>query len=154
MTDSPSNAPRRVVTGLDGDGRSTILFDSPVPVDANGRRQLIWRAPSLPADNAGDADASVPFTMDLMRGGGANFSIVEIPPGFPIPMHATDTVDWLVILSGRIVLVMETGETILGPGDALVQRGTVHAWRNDGPDVVRMVSVTLPAHPLDPGTRA
>ncbi|MET0363033.1 MAG: cupin domain-containing protein [Sphingobium sp.] len=151
MTDRPNSAPRRVVTGLDAEGRSTVILDGPVPQGPNGATQLVWRTPALPADNSGTADASVPFGIDHLKDGGSTFSIVDLPVGLPRFMHATDTADYIVILSGEIVLELETGEVILGPGDALVQRGTAHAWRNDGPAPVRMISVTLPAHPVGKG---
>lgn len=137
---------RRVVTGLDAEGRSCIVIDGPVP-----QKQLVWHTPAMPADNAGTADASIPFTMDLLKDGSSCFAIVQIPAGMPRFMHSTDTIDYLVILDGQLVLEMETGETILGPGDCVVQRGTMHAWRNDGPQPVTMVSITLPAHPVGKG---
>lgn len=46
-------------------------------------------------------------------------------------MHATPSVDYGVVIEGRVVLVTETGEVTLRPGDTVVQLGTRHAWRND-----------------------
>lgn len=61
-------------------------------------------------------------------------------------LHATDTVDVAVVVSGEIVCVTEQDETVLRPGDALVQRGNKHAWsnRSDSPAVLvfTMVSAT------------
>lgn len=45
-------------------------------------------------------------------------------------MHRTDTVDIVTVLDGEITVILEEGETILRAGDCLVQRGTMHAWRN------------------------
>jgi mannose-6-phosphate isomerase-like protein (cupin superfamily) len=46
-------------------------------------------------------------------------------------MHRTDTVDFLYIVSGRVVLELDDGaERVLEPGDCVVQNGTRHAWRN------------------------
>jgi mannose-6-phosphate isomerase-like protein (cupin superfamily) len=144
-------APRRVVTGLDAQGRSAIVIDGPVPRDEHGANQLVWRAAAFPADNSGAADSSVPFSVDLMKDGSAGFSIAQLPPGIPRFMHATDTLDYLVILSGTLVLETETGEVTLRPGDCVVQRGTAHAWRNDGPETAVMASITLPALPVGRG---
>jgi mannose-6-phosphate isomerase-like protein (cupin superfamily) len=48
-------------------------------------------------------------------------------------MHTTPTVDYAVVLEGEIVLDLDAGETArLRPGDAVVQNGTRHAWRNPG----------------------
>ena len=45
-------------------------------------------------------------------------------------MHATQTVDIIVILSGEIGLAQDDGsETVLHAGDVVVQNGAVHAWR-------------------------
>ena len=38
-----------------------------------------------------------------------------------------------------------------GPGDVVVDRGIVHAWRNKGPDNVRMLVVNVDAAPVGNG---
>jgi len=45
-------------------------------------------------------------------------------------MHKTDSIDYLVVISGEMTMAMEHGETLLRPGDCIVQRGTNHAWIN------------------------
>ncbi|HEX9890294.1 MAG TPA: cupin domain-containing protein [Nitriliruptorales bacterium] len=46
-------------------------------------------------------------------------------------MHATDTIDYGIVLSGRTILELDEGATEeLGPGDVVIQTGTRHAWRN------------------------
>ncbi len=46
-------------------------------------------------------------------------------------MHATNTVDFDVILSGEVYLELDDGaEVLLKAGDCVVQNGTRHAWRN------------------------
>ena len=142
--------PRRVVTGLDDQGRSCVIFDGPVP-DHGGLAKVVWRTTTAPADNSGVADTAAPFSMQMFRDGGANFVITEIPPGMGRFMHATDTIDYLIILSGRVVLEPEVGEAEVGPGDFVVDRGTVHSWRNDGQEPAVMAGVTLPAIPLATG---
>ncbi len=44
-------------------------------------------------------------------------------------MHATDTLDFMVVLDGRVVLGLDDGERVIGPGEYVVQRGTRHRWR-------------------------
>ena len=45
-------------------------------------------------------------------------------------MHTTDSIDYGVILSGRITMELDDGQvTELGPGDVWIQNGTRHAWR-------------------------
>jgi mannose-6-phosphate isomerase-like protein (cupin superfamily) len=46
-------------------------------------------------------------------------------------MHTTDTVDFIVVLSGEVVLELDNGEeTALRAGDTVIQNGTRHAWHN------------------------
>ena len=48
-------------------------------------------------------------------------------------MHTTDTIDYIVVLSGEADLELDDGATVhLESGDCVVQRGTRHAWRNTG----------------------
>ena len=61
-------------------------------------------------------------------------------------MHTTDTVDFEYVVSGRIVLELDDGETVeLGPGDTVVQNGTRHAWRNPFAEPCQMVVVLVGA---------
>lgn len=142
---------RRVVTGLDDRGRSCVIFDGPVPRHDGQPSNVVWRSASVPADNSGNEDAAAPYTMEMLHDGGSNFMLVEFPPGMPRFMHATDTLDYLVVLSGEVVLELEAGEVTLGPGSLIVDRGVIHAWRNDGPETAVMASITLPALPVGKG---
>ena len=47
-------------------------------------------------------------------------------------MHRTDSVDYAVILSGSITMLLDDDEVQLKTGDVLIQRGTNHAWSNRG----------------------
>jgi naringenin degradation protein FdeH len=47
-------------------------------------------------------------------------------------MHRTRTVDYAVILSGEIDMLLDDSEVHFKAGDVLVQRGTNHAWVNRG----------------------
>jgi quercetin dioxygenase-like cupin family protein len=135
---------RRIVTGLDADGRSCILAD-------DAAKMLIWQVSDLPADNSGNAEqGACQFSFPKT---GAQFIFSDLPPGVVSPMHATDTIDFVVVLSGSIVFVTETGETLLHAGDVLVDRGIVHAWRNDGDEACRIVTVLCPAHPIGAGAK-
>lgn len=143
-------AHRRVVTGLDDRGRSAVIIDGPIPRYNTISAALAWRS-AIPADNAGREDAAVPYAIELLHSGHANFAICRFPANTPELMHATDTIDYLVILSGRVTLVLEQGEAELGPGDFVVDRGVMHGWRNPhGEDCVAAV-VNIPAHPVGKG---
>lgn len=147
--------PRRVVTGLDDAGKSCVIIDGPVPDPAGTGVGLIWRTDGIPAENAGNADAADrPFDFEVMHSGGSTFLVVEYPPGMGrdgVFWHATNTIDYIVVLSGEVVLLVENGEVTLRAGDFFVDRGILHAWRNDGTVPVRIAIVNLPAEPVGKG---
>jgi mannose-6-phosphate isomerase-like protein (cupin superfamily) len=47
-------------------------------------------------------------------------------------MHRTRTIDYALILSGEIDMLLDDSEVHLKPGDVVIQRGTNHAWVNRG----------------------
>jgi mannose-6-phosphate isomerase-like protein (cupin superfamily) len=52
-------------------------------------------------------------------------------PKAPHPyMQKTRTLDFCLVLEGRITLVLDTQEVDLEAGDTVIQRGTNHAWSN------------------------
>jgi mannose-6-phosphate isomerase-like protein (cupin superfamily) len=54
-------------------------------------------------------------------------------------MHATDTIDFEVVLEGTVVLELDDGaEVTLNPGDTVVQNGTRHRWKNPGDQPARL----------------
>lgn len=139
---------RRVVTGLNAEGKSAAIIDGPlVPMSTAGA--MVWRTDAMPADNSGSADiAESPFSFALMEGGGSNFMVVEYAVGMEEFWHSTQTIDYIVMLEGEVVLQLEAGEVRLTAGDFLVDRGVIHSWRNDGPGRAVSAVITLPALPL------
>lgn len=61
-------------------------------------------------------------------------------------MHTTPTVDYGVVLSGRVTLDLGDGNTVnLGAGDTFVQHGTRHAWRNPNAEPATVAFVLIGA---------
>jgi mannose-6-phosphate isomerase-like protein (cupin superfamily) len=59
-------------------------------------------------------------------------------------MHTTPTVDYILLLSGEISLVLDEGEPIaLKPFDAIVQRATNHSWVNTGREPALLLCVMV-----------
>lgn len=58
-------------------------------------------------------------------------------------MHKTPTTDYIILLSGTITLVLDKTEHELKPLDAVVQRGTNHAWVNRGTGVALLMAVLV-----------
>ena len=62
-------------------------------------------------------------------------------------MHRTDTVDYGVVLTGEIWLLLdeEKDDVLLKSGDTFVQRGTNHAWANRGTESCQVMFVLVDA---------
>jgi quercetin dioxygenase-like cupin family protein len=142
---------RRVVTGLDEAGRSCVVIDGPIPCENGFNAALAWRTAAVPADNSGSGDPVAAYTLEMLHPAGSAFTICEFAPGGQGAMHATDTIDYLVILEGQVTLLLEAGETALKAGDFVIDRGTVHGWRNDGQASCIAAAINLPAHPVGQG---
>lgn len=58
-------------------------------------------------------------------------------------MHRTETIDYALVLSGEITMVMDDGDVHLKAGDVVVQCGTNHAWsnRSGAPCVVAFILI-------------
>jgi naringenin degradation protein FdeH len=60
-------------------------------------------------------------------------------------MHRTRTIDYALILSGEIDMLLDDSEVHLKAGDVLIQRGTNHAWVNRGDAPCRVAFILLDA---------
>ena len=60
-------------------------------------------------------------------------------------MHKTKTVDYIVLLSGEVTLLLDDDERDLKPFDVVVQRGTNHAWINKGQEPALLIAVLIDA---------
>ena len=70
--------------------------------------------------------------------------IKGLPPRHPF-MHRTRTIDYALILSGEIDMLLDDSEIHLKAGDVLVQQGTNHAWVNRGTEVCRIAFILIDA---------
>jgi uncharacterized cupin superfamily protein len=60
-------------------------------------------------------------------------------------MHRTATIDYVVLLRGRVTLILDDAEVDLQPFDAVVQRGTNHYWVNRNLEPALLLGVLLDA---------
>ena len=58
-------------------------------------------------------------------------------------MHETDTIDYIILLKGDVTLILDEEEVRLRPHDVVVQRGTNHAWVNNGSDPALLIAVLI-----------
>src|SRR5262249_47645156 len=54
-------------------------------------------------------------------------------------MHRTRTVDYAVVLSGEIDMMLDDSVVHVRAGDVIVQQATNHAWINRGPQPCRIL---------------
>ena len=58
-------------------------------------------------------------------------------------MHKTETVDYIILLKGDVTLVLDEEDVDLKPFDVVVQRGTNHAWVNNGKEPALLIAVLI-----------
>jgi quercetin dioxygenase-like cupin family protein len=133
--------PRRVVTGVDESGRPVVVHDdvvSNVTKRRPGHRSyVLWATDEVPVREDGrrleDRDLTHEVTSRSLSSGTV-FRIAEYAPGVAAALHQTDSVDYAVVLSGEIDLLLDGTPVRLRAGDTVVQRGTAHDWSNPGPE--------------------
>src|SRR5262245_10211564 len=132
--------------------------------------RVCWVTDQTPADLSGTRDRAAVETGIMPPPGGSVFRIVDFPPetaetrnldpntmhhslgaGAPkrgLPprhpaMHRTRTVDYAIVMSGEIDMLLDESEIHLKAGDVLVQQGTNHAWVNRGTESCRIAFILI-----------
>lgn len=149
---------RRVLSVSNRDGTVRIVEDGPSPhvhtlpgMPGDLGLTDLWRTdPQGTPDDAADGPLAVAPAV-----GGSLFRIVQFPPDAELPTtdtgepalfwHSTDTVDYNVLLSGKLAFLIDGGEAELRPGDALVVQGGRHAWSNRTQEPAVLVAVSIDA---------
>lgn len=157
--EKPDYAPvRRVVTGHDANGLAKVINDAPALNKKYPRpgavATLIWVTDEMPAsmpigENIEDMGARILGTSPPPNG--TRFTVNDIPPGNRGAMHRTETIDYVIVISGEIDMELDDSTVKLRAGDVMVQRGTSHAWINRGTEVARVAFVLIDAKPLGIG---
>ena len=135
----------------------------------------LWVTDATPADISGKADAATRKVGIPPPPNGSIFRIVEFhptpkaddldpsflakiagherktaadagakPPRHP-GMHRTRSIDYAIVLSGEIDMLLDDSEVRLNAGDVLVQQGTNHAWVNRGSEPCRIAFILIDA---------
>jgi mannose-6-phosphate isomerase-like protein (cupin superfamily) len=163
----------RIVTGLDANNKSTTLFDSEVPLEVGksgspgavlwvtdsyplgfsqediGKRRIGIAPPAdgtvirvvefPPIDDATVAKMDPNFMMKVV---GDNAPARGVPVSNPL-MHRTRTVDYAIVMSGEIDMMLDDKTVHLKAGDVAVQQATNHAWLNHGKEPCRVIFVLM-----------
>lgn len=125
---------RRIVTGHDDSGQAVFrsideLVTRKIP-SGDATFVTVWSTNEVPVDLNDETDGGS-RNVGLTLNGGSVIRVVDMLPGGASPMHRTYSIDYGIVLSGEVQLELDGGvvETC-GPGDIIVQRGTIHLWRN------------------------
>ncbi|HEU0043512.1 cupin domain-containing protein [Sphingomonas sp.] len=152
MTDPDFKSFRRVVTTHDEAGKSIIKsIDTLTPTmipSGDAAFQFVWTTGTVPADLNNGSDG--PTAAGGLIKGGSVIRVVDMVPGKPSPMHRTFSIDYGVVIAGRLELTLDGGETVeLAAGDIVVQRGTNHLWRNPSEtEITRVAFILIEAAPV------
>jgi quercetin dioxygenase-like cupin family protein len=140
----------RIVTGFGPDGAPRVLFDGDAPVEIEDRLMRVtevWATDATPPELGGEVDATAGEWRFEPAPGGSIFRVVTFLPGATSGLHSTETLDYLAVLSGEIVLIVGDGEVTLRGGDLVVQKGAPHNWVNRSDQPCVMAGVLLSARP-------
>ena len=145
---------------------------------------LLWVLDTIPADLSNSADTANKKVGVAPPPGGSIFRVIEFAPERELKadyetrlrifqglglspegesrdnprdptMHRTRTVDYALILSGEIDMLLDDSEIHLKQGDVVIQRGTNHAWANRSGTLCRMLFILVDGRfkPGIPGAR-
>ncbi len=135
---------------------------------------LLWLSESTPADVTRKDDAAAQHAAIPPPSDGTIFRVVEVAPEASIQadyetrlghakkmglapegptrdrprhpgMHRTRTLDYAIILSGEVDMLLDDSEVHLKTGDVVIQQATNHAWVNRGDDPCRIAFILIDA---------
>jgi quercetin dioxygenase-like cupin family protein len=151
-----------VITGHKPDGKATVLIDdiskNRPPRDANNtvnETTVVWTTEGFPVDNDDQVYDGGTREVGITQSGGSVFRVVSFGPGNPAMNHRTDSIDYAVVISGEIDMELDDGVSVhLKAGDTLVQRGTIHNWKNRGSEPCLIAFILISAKPVETGGKA
>lgn len=149
---------RRIVTGHDTNDAAKVVTDG---VATNTKQAgngavstLIWCTDETPANIARGTDfedMGARLVGTQPPANGSRFAVIEFPPGEPTRMHRTESIDYVICISGKIDMDMDDSTVTMEAGDVMVQRGTNHAWVNRYDSPAKVAFVLIDARPLGIG---
>lgn len=143
---------RRIVTGHDREGNAVIREDKTMDtkvLGAEAEMVLAWTTDTFPSDNTDEFDGAL---RDVRRvsPGGSVLQFVTMHPHTASKHHRTHSLDYGIVLEGEVTLQLDGGkETVCRPGDVVIQRGTIHTWRNDADVPTKVAFILLDAAPIE-----
>ena len=145
---------RRVITGHDANGKAVVKIDEVAKNVSSGRPGAtavnIWTTEGFPVNNDGDADEGQRKVATTLKNG-TIFRIIEFAPGLAARNHRTDSIDYIVVISGEIEMELDDTLVRLKAGDVMVQRGTIHNWINRGTAPCVLAVILVDAKSVEAG---
>ena len=145
---------RRVITGHDASGRAIVKIDEVSDNLFTGRPGAtacnVWTTEGFPANNDGEADEGLRKVGTTLKQG-TIFRIIEFAPGLAARNHRTDSIDYIVVISGEIDMELDASLVHLRAGDVMVQRGTIHNWINRGTAPCVLAVILVDAKSVEAG---
>lgn len=94
-----------------------------------------------------DDTVEAPGVMSLdVPAGVTRWCVASYGPGYQSKMHFTDSIDFDMCIAGEMILVLETEEIVLKPGDAVYLPRLQHAWRTETGGTFAFLMIS--PHPL------
>ncbi|KAH6898523.1 hypothetical protein B0T10DRAFT_472904 [Thelonectria olida] len=143
----------RYITTHDTNGKA--IWDTSLPVEVPSQRSggftmhtSYVNTQSSP-DHNDDADLESYrenlVESDVAPVSGSVLRVVDFWPGFPAVLHRTASVDYGIVLDGEVECILDDGASrTFKRGDIVIQRGTIHAWKNTSKEVARICFTLLP----------
>ena len=145
---------RRVVTGHDASGRAVVRIDEIAKNLGSARpgatASVVWTTEGFPVDNDGEEDDGQRKTGTTLANGTV-CRILALAPGVSPRNHRPDSIDYAVVMSGEVDMVLDDTTVHLKAGDVLVQRGTIHNWVNRSTEPCVIAFVLIAAKPVTAG---
>lgn len=145
---------RRVITGHDDKGRAVVKIDEVSKNIVSSRPGasacVVWTTEGFPVNNDGQSDESL-RQVGTTLSNGTVFRVIEFAPGVAPRNHRTDSIDYIVVMSGEIDMELDGSTVHLEAGDVMVQRGTIHNWVNRGTEPCVLAVVLVDARPVEAG---
>ena len=145
---------RRIVTGHTIDGTAVFTsdetFETKVIPTGDAAFSLIWTTASVPADLNDATDGRLREAGTTLNGGSV-IRVVDMLPGAQSPFHRSSSIDYGIVMRGEIELELDNQvKKTVGPGGIIVQRGTIHLWRNPSlTEICRIIFILTEAKPFE-----
>ena len=145
---------RRVITGHDASGRAVVTIDEVSKNIVSSRPGaaacVVWTTEGFPVNNDGQGDEGL-RKVGTTLANGTVFRVIEFAPGVAARNHRTDSIDYIVVMSGEIDMELDGSTVHLKAGDVMVQRGTIHNWVNKGARPCVLAVVLVDAKSVEAG---